>query len=83
MCSLKKIAICSRSFSRNKTLRAEILSKYDNVIFNDKGLALNGAGLVDFLHDATHVISALEMIDDEVLSQLRERTLIALYFYPQ
>lgn len=74
-----KIAICSRSFSRNKILRAEILSKYDNVIFNDKGLALSGAGLVDFLHDATHVISALEMIDDEVLSQLPKLKVISKY----
>ena len=79
MCSIKKIAVCSRSFSRNKILREELLSKYDNIIFNDEGLALNGVGLIDFLHDATHVITALETIDDVVLSQLPKLKVISKY----
>lgn len=43
----KIVAVCSRSFSRNETLRKELLRRYANVIFNDAGLSLEGDMLVN------------------------------------
>jgi D-3-phosphoglycerate dehydrogenase len=79
MHSTKKIAVCSRSFSKNKTLREEILSKYNNIVFNDDGLSLNGDALISFLNGATHAIVALEKINDKVLSQLPNLKVISKY----
>ena len=34
----EKVAVCSRSFSMNIVLRDELLSRYQNVTFNDEGI---------------------------------------------
>ena len=59
-----KIAVTSRSFSSNKTLRRELLEKYENVTFNNDGLKLENDTLVDFLIGHNKAITALEIIDD-------------------
>ena len=64
------VAVCSRSFSKNPILRKELLDRYANVTFNDHGLKLEGMALVKFLSGATKAITALEVIDLQVLSQL-------------
>ena len=74
-----KIAVCSRSFSRNEVLRNELLSRYLNVKFNDDGLNLGGSSLVNFLLDADKAITALEVIDEEILSQLPKLKVIGKY----
>ena len=74
-----RVAVCSRSFSRNATLRAELRSRYANVTFNDQGLALAGDGLVDFLRGHDKAIVALERIDDSVLAQLPELKVLGKY----
>jgi phosphoglycerate dehydrogenase-like enzyme len=79
MNKIDRIAVCSRSFSRNNTLRKELLNRYSNVTFNDEGLKLEGATLVDFLSGATKAITALETISDEVLIQLPELKVIGKY----
>ncbi|MDB2676327.1 phosphoglycerate dehydrogenase [Amylibacter sp.] len=79
MNKIDKIAVCSRSFSRNNILREELLSRYANVTFNDAGLKLEGATLVKFLSGATKAITALEIIDDKVLSQLPDLKVIGKY----
>jgi len=79
MNTLKKIAVCSRSFSRNEILCSELKDKYKNVKFNSQGLSLNGESLIEFLKGATHTISALEKIDDDVLSNLPELEVISKY----
>ena len=61
---LTKVAVCSRSFSRHPVLRAELLSRYRNVTFNDKGVSLNGNSLIEFLRGHDKAITALEIIDD-------------------
>jgi phosphoglycerate dehydrogenase-like enzyme len=66
------VAVTSRSFSRNETLRAETLARYENVTFNDEGLSLEGDSLVDFLAGHPLAITALEKIDEDVLSRLPE-----------
>ena len=49
----EKVAVCSRSFSRNPALRAELLLGYECVTFNETGRQLEGDSLVEFLrgHD--------------------------------
>lgn len=73
------IAVTSRSFSRHPVLRAELLARYSNVKFNDDGLTLSGESLVAFVRGAKKIISALERIDEAVLSQLPELEVIGKY----
>ena len=74
-----KVAVCSRSFSKNKALRRELLERYKNVTFNDDGLQLQGDALIKFLKGHQKAISALEIIDDYVLSQLPELNVLSKY----
>ena len=79
MNTIEKIAVCSRSFSKNQVLRRELLDRYKNVTFNDDGLQLQGDTLIKFLKGHQKAISALEIIDDYVLSQLPELNVISKY----
>ena len=74
-----KVAVTSRSFSRNSVLREELLQKYSNVKFNDEGLKLEGDMLVDYLKGCQKAITALEVIDDSLLSKLPELKVISKY----
>ena len=74
-----KVAVCSRSFSRNQELRDCLLSRYQNVSFNDKGLNFSGESLVNFLHGHDKAIIALEVIDDAILSQLPDLKVIGKF----
>lgn len=74
-----RVAVCSRSFSRNPVLRAELSARYERVTFNDAGLQLQGAALVEFLRGHDKAITALERIDDFVLSRLPELKVIGKY----
>jgi phosphoglycerate dehydrogenase-like enzyme len=64
------VAVASRSFSRNEALRAELLARYEHVSFNDVGRKLAGETLVEFLAGHPLAITALERIDEPVLSRL-------------
>ncbi len=77
--TIDRVAVCSRSFSRNPTLRAELLARYKNVTFNDAGVSLSGDELVAFLRNHNKAITALEQIDDATLSQLPELQVIGKY----
>jgi D-3-phosphoglycerate dehydrogenase len=79
MNSSDKIAVCSRSFSRNQILRAELLERFSNVTFNETGRQLEGDDLVEFLRGHDKAITALERIDDYVLSRLPELKAIGKY----
>lgn len=79
MDSKTRIAVCSRSFSRNEVLRNELLSRYSNVKFNDDGLNLEGDSLVNFLKDAEKAITALEVINEQILSKLPKLKVIGKY----
>lgn len=74
-----KVAVCSRSFSQNETLRAELLERYKDVTFNDAGLKLRGDALVEFLRGHDKAITALEIVDERVLSQLPELQVVSKY----
>jgi phosphoglycerate dehydrogenase-like enzyme len=79
MNTTEKVAVCSRSFSKNTVLRAELLARYAQVTFNDAGLQLAGDSLVEFLTGHEKAITALELIDDYVLSRLPELQVIGKY----
>lgn len=74
-----KVAVCSRSFSRNRVLRAELLERYENVTFNETGRQLDGDDLVEFLSGHDKAITALEQINDYVLSRLPKLKAIGKY----
>jgi len=74
-----KIAVCSRSFSKNKVLRSELLQQYSNVTFNDEGQKLNGESLIQFLSGHDKAITALETIDDTILKKLPDLKVISKY----
>jgi D-3-phosphoglycerate dehydrogenase len=75
----EKVVVTSRSFSRNPVLRAELLARYECVTFNDAGRQLRGGELVEFLRGHDKAITALERIDDYVLSRLPELKVIGKY----
>jgi phosphoglycerate dehydrogenase-like enzyme len=75
----ERVAVCSRSFSRNPTLRAELLARYPRATFNDAGLQLEGDTLVEFLKGHDKAITALEVIDASILSRLPELKVIGKY----
>lgn len=76
---LERVAVCSRSFSRNEVLRSELLERYKNVTFNDAGASLHGDSLVRFLEGHEKAIIALERIDRDVLARLPDLQRIAKY----
>lgn len=74
-----KVAVCSRSFSKNTVLRKEILNKYKHVKFNDEGLSLVGDTLVNFLQGQNKVIIGLEKIDESLLSEIQTLNVVSKY----
>jgi phosphoglycerate dehydrogenase-like enzyme len=73
------IAVASRSFSRHPVLRSELLVKYLDVRFNDEGLVLAGASLVEFARGRRKLITGLERIDESILAALPELEVISKY----
>ncbi len=79
MKSLDKVAVCSRSFSKNSVLRKELLNAYENVTFNDDGISLHGKSLIEFLKGHDKAIIGLEILDEYVLSCLPDLKVIGKY----
>jgi len=77
--SALRIAVCSRSFSRHSRLREALKSQFRDVKFNDEGKALSGDSLIEFLGDCDMAITALEKIDEYVVSQLPRLKRISKY----
>ena len=73
------IAVASRSFSKHTKLCAELLERYINVQFNDKGISLSGQELVNFAKGKEKLIIGLEKIDESMLSKLPELKVISKY----
>jgi D-3-phosphoglycerate dehydrogenase len=79
MSRTSKVAVCSRSFSNNPVLRAELVASYPNVTFNDEGVKLHGDSLVEFLKGHDRAITALEVLDASVLSRLPDLQVVSKY----
>ena len=73
------IAVTSRSFSQHPVLREELSARYSNVRFNDEGLALKGAELIEYARGKRKLITALESIDEPFLAALPELEVISKY----
>ncbi len=73
------VAVTSRSFSRHPVLRAELLGQYPNTRFNDEGLSLGDEDLIEYAKGAVKLITALESINDKVLSALPDLEVISKY----
>ena len=76
---MKSVAVTSRSFSKHPVLRKKLLKKYPDAKFNDKGLILMGDDLINFLKGYQKAIVALEVIDNDIISQLPELKVISKY----
>lgn len=74
-----RVAVTSRSFSRNPVLRRELLQRYEQVTFNDAGLQLEGDALVAFLRGHDKAITALERLDEHVLGSLPQLKVVGKY----
>ncbi len=79
MSFLCRVAVCSRSFSNNQVLRAELLERYPHATFNDSGRQLDGDSLVEFLKGQEKAIVALEKIDAALLARLPGLKVISKY----
>lgn len=79
-----KIAVASRSFSKNTALRTELESRFisenaPTIVYNDAGLSLSGEALVAFLAGMDHAVIALERIDEELLARSPDLRVIGKY----
>ena len=76
---MSSVAVASRSLSRHPELRALVLERYSDAKFNDEGLSLHGNSLIEYLSGYEKAITALEVIDDSILSQLPNLKVIGKY----
>ena len=76
---MPSVAVASRSFSKHPKLRALVLAHYSDAKFNDDGLSLQGNSLIEFLSGYEKAITALEVIDDSILSKLPDLKVITKY----
>ena len=76
---MPSVAVASRSFSKHPILRGKVLKNYPDAKFNDQGLSLSGDSLVEFLSGYEKAITALEVIDDSILSKLPNLKVIGKY----
>ena len=79
MVSDTRVAVASKSFSRNPTLRAELASRYDRHRFNDTGAVLKGQPLIDFLRGHDKAITGLDVLDEEVFAAVPELRVVSKY----
>jgi len=73
------VAVASRSFSRNATLREELTARYENVRFNMTGRVLFDDELVEFLRGHPKAITGLETLNDAVFGAVPELRLVSKY----
>ncbi len=77
--SQARVAVCSRSFSRNENLKAELLQKYPNTKFNSEGKDFTAEELTAFLQGAERAIVGLEKINSDILIKLPDLKIISKY----
>jgi phosphoglycerate dehydrogenase-like enzyme len=74
-----RVAVTSRSFSRHKVLREELLANYAQVTFNEEGAKLEGSALRNFLAGHDRAIIALELLDHDTIAGLPDLKIISKY----
>ncbi len=73
------IAVTSRSFSANATLRESLLQEFPGARFNDEGLRLEDDSLVTFLSGAAGAIVGIEPISGFILAQLPQLRVLSKF----
>ena len=76
---MTKVAVTSKSFSKDAYLRAQILERYPDTKFNDAQVRFNTDTLIEFLTGVDRAVIALETINEEVLSALPQLKVISKY----
>ena len=74
-----KIAVTSRSFSKNEELVSFLKSKFKHVKLNTQGLSLKGKSLIEFLEGMDGAIIGIEPMTHQVISKLPRLKLISKY----
>jgi D-3-phosphoglycerate dehydrogenase len=73
------VAVVSRSFSRNPTLRQELAARYPLAQFNDTNRVFAGDELVAFLRGHTRAITGLDVLTEAVFRAVPELRLVSKY----
>jgi phosphoglycerate dehydrogenase-like enzyme len=73
------VAVASHSFPKNPTLRAELLSRYPDSVFNETRSPLAGPALVAFLQGHDKAITGLEALDEAAFAALPELKIVSKY----
>ena len=73
------IAVTSRSFSANPLLRAALLERYSDVLFNEQAVSMSGKTLVQFARHRRKLIIGLERLDETVLAALPELEVVSKF----
>lgn len=74
-----KVAVTSKSFSKNLFLKEKLLETYPDSYFNDKGLSFNDDQLVEFLRPCDAAIVGLEKMTEKILSELPNLKIVSKY----
>jgi D-3-phosphoglycerate dehydrogenase len=73
------VAVASRSFSRNATLRRELAERYCDLRFNDTNRTLAGDELIEFLRGCPKAITGLDILDERVFLALPDLRIVSKY----
>lgn len=73
------LAVASHSFSKNQTLRHELLARYPSARFNETGRPLAGDALVAFLRGSEKAITGLEVLDEPLFLALPALRIVSKY----
>lgn len=77
--SVPRIVVTSPSFSRNPTLRRELLELFPEARFREGETVLAGQALIDHIGDAEAAIVGLELITDQLLAAVPQLKIVAKY----
>ena len=77
--SRSPVAVASRSFSRNATLRRELAERYTDLRFNDTNRTLAGDELIELLRGCPKAITGLDILDERVFLALPGLRVVSKY----
>jgi phosphoglycerate dehydrogenase-like enzyme len=73
------VAVASHSFPKNQTLRAELLARYPDSVFNESRAPLIGSALLEFLNGFEKAITGLEILDESVFASVPSLKVVSKY----
>ena len=73
------VAVSSHSFSKNPTLRRELVARHAHATFNETGQPLKGDALIGLLRGHDRAITGLEVLDDAVFGAVPELRIVSKY----